>query len=51
MAWCGLVAPTNQIDYQFPLGREFEMIAGKFLRLRVTFGTTVNVIAYMVIEV
>lgn len=50
-AWAGLVAPTNQFDYQFPLGREFEVAPGKFFRLRVTFGTTVNMVAYIIFEV
>lgn len=51
MAWCGLVAPTNQFDYQFPLGREFDCIPGNALRLRVTYGTTVNMIAYVIFEI
>jgi hypothetical protein len=50
-AWVGHIAPTNQFDYQFPLGREFELTPQNYLRLRVTFGTTVNMIAYMVIEI
>lgn len=46
-----LIAPTNQYIKQFPLGREFEVAAGKALRIRVTFGTTVNMICYIVFEV
>lgn len=49
-AWVGLVAPTNAFDYQFPLGREFELTPQNYLRLRVTFGASVNLIAYLVIE-
>jgi hypothetical protein len=51
MAWCGLVAPTNQFDYQFPLGREFAVTPQNYLRLRVTFAVTVNMISYIVFEV
>ena len=35
---------------QFPLGREFEVPAGHALRVRATFGTTVNMYAYIVVE-
>lgn len=49
-AWVGLVAPTSQFDYQFPLGREFELTPQMYLRLRVTFGTSVNMTSYIVIE-
>src|SRR5579859_5178676 len=44
------VAPTNQYVKQFPLGREAEVPVSKFLRIRVKFGTTVNVIAYLIWE-
>lgn len=37
-----LIAPTNQYIYQWPLGTEPKVQAAKFLRVRVTFGTTVN---------
>ncbi len=50
-AWVGKIAPTNQFDYQFPLGREFELTPQMYLRLRVTFGTTVNMVAYIVVEI
>jgi hypothetical protein len=46
-----LIAPTGQYVKQFPLGREFEVPAGNALRVRVTFGTTVNAIAYVIFEV
>lgn len=49
-AWTGLVAPTNQFDYQFPLGREFDMTPQMYLRVRVTFGTTVNMQIRLLIE-
>lgn len=51
MAWCNLVAPTNQFDYQFPLGREFEVVPGNALRVRVTFAATVNMITYVIFEI
>lgn len=46
-----LVAPTNQYIKQFPLGREPELKAGNSLRIRATFGTTVNMYCYVIIEV
>ena len=45
-----LIAPTNQYVKQFPLGREPEVAASKFLRVRVTFGTAVNAICYVIWE-
>lgn len=46
-----LIAPTNQYVMQFPLGeRPFIQIA-KFARIRVKFGTAINAICYMVVEV
>jgi hypothetical protein len=50
-AWSGLIPPTNSFDYQFPLGREFELTPQMYLRLRVTFAATVNMAAYLVIEI
>ncbi len=50
-AWVGMIAPTGQFDYQFPLGREFEVTPQNYLRIRVTFGTTVNMMCYIVFEV
>lgn len=35
---------------QFPLGREPYVPAGHFLRVRVTFGTTVNMYCYVIVE-
>lgn len=46
-----LIAPTNQYIKQFPLGREPELKPGNALRIRATFGTTVNMYAYVVIEI
>lgn len=46
-----LVAPTGQYVKQFPLGREFEVPGGHFLRIRMTFGTTVNAYCYVIFEV
>jgi hypothetical protein len=50
-AWVGQLAPDRSFDYQWPLGREFEVNPQNYLRLRVTFAATVNLIAYMVFEV
>jgi hypothetical protein len=50
-AWVGQIAPTNSFDYQFPLGREFELTPQMYLRLRVTFAASVNMIAYVVVEI
>jgi hypothetical protein len=51
LGWAGLVAPTNQFDYQFPLGREFDLTPQNYLRLRVTFAASVNMQAYLVLEI
>lgn len=51
MADVQLVAPTNQYVYQWPLGREFECTPQKFLRIRMTFGTTVNAYCFIIFEV
>lgn len=45
-----LIAPTNQLIYQFPLGVAFVVQPGEFLRLRVTFGTAINAICYVLVE-
>jgi hypothetical protein len=37
-------------NVQWPLGREFECVPGRFLRVRVTFGTTTNMICYVIFE-
>jgi hypothetical protein len=49
-----LIAPTSQYVKQFPLGREPELGGGgtaQFLRVRMTFGTSVNTYAYVIFEV
>lgn len=46
-----LIAPTNQYVKQFPLGREPEIKPGNALRVRMTFGTTINAYIYVLIEV
>lgn len=46
-----LIAPTNQYVKQFPLGERPLIQAGKFARIRATFGTTVNAYCYMIIEI
>lgn len=51
MADVHLIAPTNQFDMQWPLGREFMVKPGLFLRVRVTFAATVNMICYVIFEV
>lgn len=45
------VAPTNQWAKQWPLGREFGVAPGKVLRVRMTFGTTINALCYITFEV
>lgn len=46
-----LTAPTTQFVKQFPLGREPVIQAGKFARIRATFGTAVNMLCYMILEI
>lgn len=46
-----LLPPTNPYAKQFPLGREPELKAGNALRVRVTFGASVNMFCYVVIEI
>jgi len=49
-AHCAQIAPTNQFDYQWPLSREFELTPQMYLRVRVTFAASINVIIYVLIE-
>jgi hypothetical protein len=44
------IAPTNQYVYQFPLGVEFVINPGEFMRIRVKFGTAINAICYVLVE-
>ena len=46
-----LIAPTNQYVKQFPLGREPTVNVGTSLRVRVTFGTAINSVCYVVLEI
>jgi hypothetical protein len=46
----GHISPTIGYEKQYPLGREPYVPASKFLRIRVKFAATVNVIAYMIFE-
>lgn len=45
-----LIAPTNQLIYQFPLGVAFIVQPGEFARIRVTFGAAIDAITYMLVE-
>jgi len=45
-----MIAPTNQFDYQWPLGREPEIVPQNYIRVRVTFGATVNMSIYLIFE-
>ena len=45
-----LISPTNQYVKQFPLGREPEVPVSKFLRVRVTAGTSVGSYCYIIWE-
>jgi hypothetical protein len=46
-----LIAPTNGYDKQFPLNREPSVLGGHALRVRATFGATVNMTCYVVFEI
>lgn len=46
-----LIAPTNQYIYQWPLANEAKVQGAKFLRIRVTFGVTVNAVVWVDFEV
>ena len=43
-----LLPPTAPYIKQFPLERGFECFASEFLRVRVTFGTAINALCYVV---
>lgn len=45
-----LIAPTNEFIYQSPLGYRGFVQAGKFLRIRATFGASVNILCYLIVE-
>lgn len=46
-----LIAPTGQYVYQWPLGCEFEVTEQNYLRVRMTFGATVNTYIWIVFEI
>lgn len=46
-----LVAPTTQFSKQLPLGVGSVIQAGKFARIRVQFGTAINTLCWMLVEV
>lgn len=48
--WSGQLPPTQPFDYQWPLGREPEIVPQNYIRVRVTFGTTVNMTIYIIFE-
>jgi hypothetical protein len=50
MADLQIVQPTNQYLLQWPLGREFECIPGRFLRVRVTFAVSVGMYCFIIFE-
>lgn len=46
-----LIAPTNQLIYQFPLGVAFVVQPSEFLRIRATFASgSINAICYVLVE-
>ena len=45
-----LIAPTGQYVFYWALGDEPQLGASQFMRIRVTFGTTVNMACWVVVE-
>lgn len=45
-----LIAPTNQLIYQFPLGVAFCVQPSEFMRIRCTFAAAINAICYVLVE-
>ena len=45
------IAPTGQFDYTWPLGNEGWLKAGNFTRIRVTFGASINLWLWILLEV
>jgi len=45
-----MIAPTNQFIEQFPLGYRPYLLVANYNRIRVTFGTTVNMYCYVTVE-
>jgi hypothetical protein len=50
MADLQIVQPTNQYVNYWPLGREFECIPQRYLRVRVNFTATVNMYCFILFE-
>lgn len=46
-----MAPPTGPYVLQWPLGREFTLTPQNYLRIRVTFGTTVNMYAWLLLEI
>lgn len=44
------VGPMTQYEKQFPLGRDYIVLPGKFLQLRINTAATYTAIAYVVVE-
>lgn len=42
-----LIAPTNQLIYQFPLSDEFIVNPSEFMRIRTTFAVAINALCYV----
>jgi hypothetical protein len=51
MADMQLAPPTQPYVRDWPLGREFDVTAQNALRVRVTFGVTVNMFCWVVFEI
>lgn len=45
-----LAAPTTEFIYQSPLGYRGYAKVGDFVRIRMTFGTTINTLCYLICE-
>jgi len=45
-----MIAPTNQYAWQWPLGREPDLTPQNYGRVRVTYGTTVNMYIWLAFE-
>lgn len=44
------ISPMNQYSKEWALDREFECLPAKFLRVRLTFATTVNVLCWVIFK-
>jgi hypothetical protein len=51
LAGVQLIAPTSQFIQTFPLGNYPVIQVNKFLRIRVTFGASVNALCYVIIQI